>query len=41
MLMSLFSRRFRLLPLILQTPAAWPRLLLHTTRPAFYRNLIS
>jgi hypothetical protein len=38
--MSLFSRRLRLLPILLQTPSAWPQLLRLLTRPTFYRNLI-
>jgi hypothetical protein len=39
-LMSLFSRRLRLIPQILQQPKSWPHILRALTRPAFYRNLI-
>jgi hypothetical protein len=38
--MSLFSRRLRLIPQILQNPKTWPHILKALTRPAFYRNLL-
>ncbi len=40
LLMSLFSRRLRLLPEILRQPKYWPHILKALTRPAFYRNLL-
>lgn len=40
LLMSLFSRRIRVLPLIIRNPSSWPRLLRIFTRPSFYRDLI-
>ena len=41
LLMSLFSRRLRLVPQILSHPAAWPKVLRTFTSPAFYRNLFA
>jgi hypothetical protein len=40
LLMTLFSRRVRLLPLFLKTPSSWPNLLGLLTRRDFYQNLL-
>jgi hypothetical protein len=40
LLLSLFSRRLRLLPLVLKTPSSWPHLLRLLITPTFYRNLV-
>jgi len=40
LLMTLFSRRLRLLPVILKSPSSWPQLLRLLTRRDFYQNLL-